>query len=507
MASRDKKQPEKRDESFKSEFLHQIKSRPFIFIGTLLILVIVIVAFVFVPALVPSAQRGQTLSFGSYNKVPISYVRDNYFYQVQQSLSRSQQPSSDDPNYYFAVARIWRQAFEETVVHTGILDEVKQAGYVAPEDVVNREVANLPMFNENGQFSAVKYRAMDKTSQMSLWRQVKDSLSTQCYLSDLSSLKNSSKEVSFISSMASPMRNFDMVSFPFSSYPDSEIVLYAQSNPALFRTLHLSRISVYSSEREAKQIYDSVKNEVSTFEEAAKTSSQDIYADRGGDMGIRMAHEIMYEIGDEETRAAIANLTRGQMSELIKISAGWVFFRAEEAGYAPDLSDLSQLEKIRNYVMINSRGQIEDWLIAEAEKFTAQAREAGFDEASNARNISKQSFGPLPVNYGNAALFSSVSSTGVPELTTAATNQFFWKAAFSTPINSLSNPVVIGDNVIVLQPLEEINAEDNNLQFIEMYLPYWIDSGMEQSLRFHFLTSEKLDDRFDETFWKLWGRD
>ena len=506
MASRDKKQTEKYDDSFKSEIMHRLKTHPVLFVGTVVILIIVIVAFVFVPAIVPNARRGEDLTFGSYDKMPISYVRDNYFYQVQQSLSRDQQPSSDDPNYIFTVGRIWRQAFEETAIHLGMLDEVKQAGYIVPEDVVDRQVAELPMFSDNGRFSAVKYRAMDKTSRMNLWRQVQDSIAAQCYTSDFSSLKTASKEAAFISSMASPRRTFNIAIFPLSSYPDSEITLYAETNQALFRVVHLSRITVNSSEREAQQVLDSVKNGTSTFEEAAKTNSQDTYADKGGDMGIRMAYELVSEITDEQVREKIISLPKGELSDLVKVTSGWAFFRAEEAGHPADMNDPSQKDKIRNYIMVNSRGQVEDWTIGEAQKFCAQAKEIGFDEAVSAGNIAKNTFGPIPVNYGNSAIFGSVSSSGVPELASAGTNQFFWKAAFSTPLKSLSDPLVVGDNVIVLLPLEESNAEDNDAQFIEMYLPYWINAGMEQAFRVHFLTSDKLVDRFNETFWKIWGR-
>jgi len=505
MASKDKKLPEKRDDSSKSEILHRLKTRPFLFIGTVIVLVIVIIAFVFVPAIVPSAQRGQTLTFGYYNKVPISYVRDSYFYQVLSSISRERQPSSDDPNYIWALYQMWRQAYEETAVHIGIMDEMKQAGYIAPEKVVDREVAKLPMFNVNGKFSSAAYQSMEKTTRMNLWKQVQDSMVVTMYMSDLSDLKTSSNDASFISSMASPQRTFDLVSFSFSSYPDSEIISYAEANPNLFKVVHLSIITIYSSEREARQVLNAVKNGTSTFEEAAMTSSMDNYADRGGDMGIRMAHELMYDIGDEQTRANIINLARGELSDIIKVSTGWAFFRAEETGYTADTNDPAQLDKIRNYIMIYSRGQVEDWFIAEAEKFSSQAREMGFDEAAAAGSLTKQNFGPIPLNYGNTALFSSISSAGVPELANAGTNQFFWRAAFSTPLNSLSIPIVVGENVIVLLPLEESDAEENNIQFIEMYYPYWVNAGLEQSYRSYFLNNEKLDDRFGETFWKIWG--
>jgi hypothetical protein len=109
------------------------------------------------------------------------------------------------------------------------------------------------------------------------------------------------------------------------------------------------------------------------------------------------------------------------------------------------------------------------------------------------------------VNYGNAALFGSISSAGVSELSGADTNQFFWKAAFSTPLNSPSEPLVIGNNVIVLFPLEESVAEESETGMIETYYPYWLNDGASYAYRSYFLNNEKLDDRFYDLFWKIWN--
>ena len=505
MASKDKKQPEKRDDSTKAELVRRFKTHPYLFIGTVAILVIVVISFVFVPAIVPSAYGGGDLIFGYYNKTPVKYAQNNYFYQVQQNMAHNQQISSDDPNYTFKVGQIWRGAFEETVIHMGIQDEMKRAGYIVPTDVVDREVAKLPHFQENGRFSSTKYRAMDNTSRMNLWRQVYDSVAAKCFISDISSLRTSSKETSFVSSMASPRRSFDLAVFPFSSYPESEIVSYARENPALFKVIHLSTITINSSEREARQILDSVKNGTTPFEEAAKTNSQDWYAEKGGDMGMMMAFEFMFDISDETARESVIDLQKGSLSDVVKVSSGWAFFRAEDNAQAVDTNNPSQLEKIRNYILSNLRGRIEDWIIAEAEKFGGEAKETSFEKALISRNITKRSFGPIPLNYGNSVLFGSLSSAGVPELANAGTNQFFWSLAFSTPINSVSRPIVIDDNVIVLLPLEENAAEENELKNIENFYPYWMNSGTQYAYRNHFLTSDKLDDRFEETFWKLWG--
>jgi len=504
MASKNRKQPEKRDDSTKSEIMHRFKTQPLLFIGTVLVLVIVIVAFVVVPAIVPEARGSEDLIFGYYNRVPIKYVPNNYFANVQQSLFQSYMPEADDPSYMYMFLSVWRQAFEETVVYVGIQDEMKSAGFVVPEDVVDREMAGLSYFQENGRFSPTKYRAMDNTTRMNLWRQVQESIVVQTYLWDMASLKTNSNEASFIASMASPKRSFDVAIFPFSSYPDSEIISYTQANPANFRVARLSRISITSGERDARRVLETVRSGVTTFEEAARASSQDWAAERGGDIGMVLAFELEYEIPDGQDRERVVNLARGEISDVIATSSGWSFYRADEASQPPDVSDAVQLERIRSYIMSSLRGRVEDWLIAEAGRFTARARETGFSEAAEAANINTNSFGPLPLNYGDSILFSSVSSSGINELSGASQNQFFWRTAFSTPINTIAEPLVVGDYVIVLLPLEEVDEDESELEFIKSYYSYYVSSSTENSYRAYFLENEKLDDRFQEMFWKIW---
>jgi hypothetical protein len=230
-------------------------------------------------------------------------------------------------------------------------------------------------------------------------------------------------------------------------------------------------------------------------------------------MGLRMAYELMEEISDEGIRNSIVNLARGEISDLVKLENGWAFFRAEESSYPADINEPLQRQIVRFYIMNNARGRMEDWLIAEAETFAARAREIGFDEAVKAAYIEKFNFGPAAVNYGDTWLFSRMESAGIPELKSAGTNTFFWRTAFSTPLNTVSAPVVVDviennvvvdRNVIVLYPLEETSADDDEIQTIEASYPYWMGDSSVTAYRTYFLTNEKFDNRFDETFSRLW---
>jgi len=504
MASKDKKQLEKRDDSTKSEIMHRLKTHPFLFIGTVVVLVIVVIAFVFVPAIVPSAYGAGDLTFGYYNRTPVRYAQNNFFYQTFYMLSQRQQQSPDEEDFMTNMAQLWRAAFEETVVRLGILDEMKQARYVVPNDVVDRRMAELPHFVENGRFSSAKYRAMDRNSRMTLWRQVQEDITVGTYLSDLTGLKSAPYEASFISSMASPKRNFEVAILSLNSYPQSELVSFAASNTDLFRAVRLSRITITSSEREARQILASIKNGTTTFEEAAINNSQDWAADRGGDIGTAIAYELGYDISDEAARERVINMGRGEISDVVKVTSGWALYRVNEPVRPVDMDDVSQFSRVRNYVNNFMRGHIEDWLISEAEKFSSQVREVGFEEAIGIESMIKNSFGPIPVNYGNSSFFSSIRSCGVPELENAGYNQFFWKAAFSTPLNSPSAPLVIDNNVVVLFPTEEILADEDEASYIESYYSYWMSIVSQNDYRTYFLTNKKLDDRFQETFQTLW---
>jgi hypothetical protein len=510
MALKEKKQPLRRENPDKGEWIRRFRTNPLIFIGTIVILIIVIVAFVVAPAIVPEAGNSRVdLTFGYYDKVPISYVPGNYLANIQANYARYMQGSINESNYQTMSQMIWRQAFEETVIHTAILQAMKQAGYTAPAAVVDRDVARLPDFQENGRFSTARYRSLSAADRMTLWREVQDSIAKNLYLDAMFSLRTPSAEGEFVRSMSARTRSFSMASFPLDSYPDEEIIAYVASEPDLFRRIHLSRVTISSSEREARQVLDSVKNGNQTFEEAARTQSQDSYSERGGDMGIQMAYELVSEVPDSAERESVIATAPGEYSPLVKVPSGWAFFRSDAEVQGADTEDPANLAKIRTYMRNFERGRMEDWLFAQAQLLIDTAQEDGFDAAVEAGGMQKRDFGPLPLNYGGVALtdpgqgtnlFPALSAESISELVLAESNENFWRAAFFTPLETPSEPLVVGDNVLVLYPREEIIKDEADTQGIIDFYATWVSSGAETSLRSYFLKSDKLDDQFFETY-------
>jgi parvulin-like peptidyl-prolyl isomerase len=523
MAGKEKKHPER--ETGSSELARRFKANPFLFIGTILLLVIVVVAFVLVPAIVPEAvgSFGADLSFGSYDGVTISYVPGNYFAQMRESYQNIfQYYYGEDLSNMWIQYQIWYYAFNATVVHIGALREMEKVGYVIPDATVDREVAQRSEFQENGRFSSAKYQAMDKVTRIELWEQTRDSLIEERYIADLKDLRLARDEAAFIGAMASPERSFQLAAIPFSSYPDSEVAVYATENATQFTIVHLSKITINSSERDANQILTQIQNGTNSFEEAARTQSQDSYADQGGDMGVKMAYEFETEVPDETQRQTVLGLSPGTVSAVVQgASNSWVIFRSEEAAQSADLSNSENLTKIRAYLNLWNRGRVEDYLIAQAEAFgTSLTVPAAppvetegiegeavsvFMTAAAGQGFTAQEFGPVPLNYGENDLFTALSTYSIAELSGAASNESFWKAAFGTALNTPSEPFVINNYVLVLYPVAETAAEAASISAIEAnYASTWLSTLSEQRIESYFTTSDKLVDRFSAAFSQLY---
>jgi len=493
-----------------SEISKKFKQNPALYIGSVFILVLVTVTFVGGDFLSGGmGRRDGDLTFGYYDKVPVSWLPGNVFAQNQSQMAQYYQSMGYEMDNFSIAAQIWRQAYEVTVTHTAVLQLMKRSNYVLPEDIVNNEVARLPQFLVNGRFSSALYNRMSESAQAALWRQVHDELVKNTYFSDyFFGMMVPSGEANFIGNMGSAMRSFEMVSFSIDDYPETAYLTFARENPDLFGTIHLSMITMYSSERDARRVLDSIRNGTITFEDAARAHSQDGFADRGGDLGSRYCYDLVYDIPNAADRANIFRLGRGEISNVIHATDRWVIFRVEEALVPADFNDETILDRVRTYVRNYDRGRMEDFAISRAEEFISDARINGFNDAVYRNNLHKREFGPLPINFGGVDLFTSLESFEISgfsqsDLEFLARNEVFWRVAFSAPIGSISEPMVQGNNVLVFFPLEQVNAgvaaaEDT----ASLYSSYWLNMLSEQALMYYFINNERMDDRFWETFFR-----
>ncbi len=502
MASKDKNQSVEHGSSAWAEFARRFKQNPVIFVGTLVILLITIVAFVFVPAFSPSGSASAKLNFGSYDGIPIDFMQGNYFAEQRDYYNQQYRSSSTNQNIQTVAFQIWRAAFESTVIRTAAIEEAKAVGFKTPETLVDKKMAEYPAFLEDGTFSAAKFRAMSDSDRMNLRSKMKEDIAASRYLEDLSSLRISSKETEFIKKMASPERSFEFIAVPVLSYPEAEIASFVETNQDLFKSIKLSKITLSSSEADAKKVLASLKNGELSFEDAARTHSKDELADKGGEMGAKEAWQLKTEIPDEAARTAVLALSAGSLSEVTKVPAGWAIFRCDEAAVSPKAKDPATLASAKEYIVRFERGRMEDWAVAKANTIEADAKESSLDDAAAKAGLTKKSVGPVPLNYGDIEFFGSLSSQKLDELQGASTNEAFLKAAFSAKPGAFTDPVVVGDNVLVLRVVEERSADDSSTAMLDFWYPYQVSQYDQQLIRDTVMNSPKLKDNFYAVFIK-----
>jgi hypothetical protein len=130
--------------------------------------------------------------------------------------------------------------------------------------------------------------------------------------------------------------------------------------------------------------------------------------------------------------------------------------------------------------------------------------------------MEKQSFGPLPLNFGNIEMFTSLDSFNIQglssqDLTDVARNESFWRIAFSTVLNAPSEPFVHGNNVFVLVPTEQISADIATIEEITSMYSFWLNGFQNdhdrsitgQSLQVYFLKHAKMEDNFWDVYFRV----
>jgi len=492
------------------------KNNPFVWGGSIVILVILVITFVAGPAVGQFGSGSGRIIFGSYNKKPIEYRPDNYFARQRDIMAdRVRENTTNDPfAMEFQLYQVWRQAFESTALHVAFLDMAERAGLAVSDDRVDREIiSNGPYRDAEGNFDESRYLSTSTTMRKANWDFTRESLIQDTVVRDLFSTTPTRGEIDFIKSMGSEEYVIRYAAFPFSLYPAEEIITYAREKENQFREIELSRIAFFSSEEEARGVYNQVKENPLLFEELARNHSQDSYADRGGIMGSYAFHELSSFFTDPEDLNKIFRLEAAEISDLITTDAGWFIYRADSAAVTPDFSVPEVQTRVLDYIQRYERGRIEDFLLAEAMETKAAAEEAGLVQA--ARGVAGvHESNRFPLVYGNPSfslygsqypLFTQPTALdGDNSLSGSSRNLGFLRSLASLQeAGDLSDPLILDSGVVLVELIERGPSDENAMMSTEFYYAYAVNSWKEGDLTSGILTSDKLKDNFYQVFGNL----
>lgn len=473
--------------------------------GAIFIFVLSAITFVAIPTAGGSAQS-TTPVFGKWNGTPIEYVQDSYFIRQIQALSEQMQSQGQEINQY-NYYQVMQSAFNSSAIRLGILEELKAAGYKVPQTLVNKNLVQYYQ-DENGKYSAKLYSETPETTRESRRSVMAEELTAQRYTEDffgtrsgVYGLKTSSKETELVKTMSSPERSFAYASFATSSYPATETVAWGQANPDLFVKHSLSLITV-DTEAAAKKVAASLsKNEI-TFEDAVTTYSTRTGTDAAGKLTDSYRKDLNTLFTDAKDLETILALQSSAISTIVKAGDAFAIVRCDAAPANPDFTDASVIAAVSSYMNTNERGKIEDYFMNKAKQFSALASAKGFDAACSESGIEKKTTTAFGINYGNANIMTPVPVETSTELATAVKSETFFEKAFKLKSGEVSEPILLGTNVVVLQVAEEKAADPQIIEMVPLFYNYYASSWAQGSLSSAFLKSEKLEDNFMATYLK-----
>jgi len=220
-----------------------IKNR-FVYIGTIGILVLTIIAFVLIPAISTGTSSGELPTFGSWNGTPIRYSPDSYFAdQVSQINEYLRQQGMDETLAQMYAYQVWYMAFQNTAMRTAILDYTKRSGMKISEETLDEEVTKIAQFQVDGKFSIEKYNSTPLATRVSIRDRLRDDLLVQNYYNDMMSLSPSTKEsISCLLWQSLSVRSSTSI-FRLKHSLRSACWNGQSPNEALFRTIGLSKIT------------------------------------------------------------------------------------------------------------------------------------------------------------------------------------------------------------------------------------------------------------------------
>ena len=501
MPSRDARRTLKKKKETSAEKKKEM--HPFLYAFTIGILVLVVVTFIGLPVASKIGRSGR-LVFGSYEGKDIVYIPGNYFAKQRVQIGEQIRQAGESDSIQVQAYKVWRGAFDRTVLHTAILSETAKSGIWVSEDRIDKAIIKSGPYTINNKFSEERYKDTPNSEKFETRKYFREQLLHEEYLTDFLGFLHSGKpEKNFFKGMVNPERSFTFVTFPFAQYPDNGVESFAEKNISLFKKIKISRILIKSKESDAVEIKNKLDNKVSSFEELAKTYSKDSYAAKGGDMGWQYFYQLKDDFNSETDLETLFDMKEGQISDVIKGKFGWMVFRCNSPAIQPNFKNKDTLDTVRKYIMRYDRGKVEDYFTTQADKFVKTADKSSFLDACGSLNVVPFMTEYFPLNYQNIFSYMPVTAKGgKPSLTTANYSKEFFKTAYSLKKGEISKPVLLDDQVLVMELAGEKKTDDSANQILDRYYDYYIRNADETDLQTYLTDPKKLVDHFNETFYK-----
>ena len=445
--------------------------------------------------------------FGKYGNKDIQFLPDNDFGQAVDNEMKRYSSGTDTNNQFFEIVRLfaWQEAFRSVAANRAIEYHVEDSGYQVSSRAVDRYIIDYGPWRTDGAFDENLYNSASAAKKASVRSSFRQQIALSTWSADtLESKYRSSGELDFLEDMRVNVNSYNMVSIPFSAFPEDEVMAYARENSGIFTGLPVSRITT-ETEDGMSAVTDRLEErsgDIAAFSDAAIELSKDAYAADGGSMGTTLRYRLEELISSEDAQK-VFDTAQGEYAGPFETDYGWMLFMVDGAPVPFDAE--AGIEEVRSYMLQNEVGIVEETLLARAEELKVRIlAEGDFRTAAENSGYEVITTGSFPVNYGGDSLIGQgPENAGIPELSGSVESDAFWKEII--PLSGgkqVSDPVVMSASVALfsLNSSEQLDRVD-----------YWkllVDSDLSRSSQYDFrnaVLSEE-NDLFTSNFSETYGR-
>ena len=434
-------------------------------IGSIIILIFSIIAFVFVPAAGGQWGSNTKTMLGKWKNKQLDYTADGLFFQEYRKLHYSAETrgylrSDNKVQQEFVERQIMHAAFNASMIQLAAQEEALNAGFYLPDKNINK--ALIPYYTDStGAYSEKLYTQTSEQQRLANRRQVIDYLTAQRCIEDnfgtydnIFGLKTSSAETAFVQKMAEKERIFKYVVFEESQFPQEKIRAYGEEHTDLFAEHNLLMLT-FNSQEDANKTAQALQKDEITFEDAVVTNSTKLGTDSTGKLLSPYRTTVNRTFPESKDLDTVLKLDVDEVSPVVKTSSGYAIVKCTAPVTAADFTLPETQDRVLSYMKSNERGIIEDYLEQKAKTFIEAAKIGGFSQEASVNDLVVQTSNPITLNYGNAAMLPQISYQSDTFFSAGIRNETFFKKAFALKQGEISEPVLLDSNVLVLQLEEE----------------------------------------------------
>ena len=439
-------------------------------IGSIIILIFSVIAFVFVPMSGGQSGSNAKTTLGKWKNKKLEYTAEGLFLREYRQLHRGAElrgylRSDNKVQQEFIERQIMRTAFNASMIQLAAQEEVLNAGFYLPNKNINKALMSY-YSDSTGAYSDTIYAQTSEQQRLIYRREVIEYLTAQRYIEDnfgtydgIFGLKTSAAETAFVQKMAEKERIFKYVVFEESQFPQDKIRAYGEEHADLFAEHNLLMLTFNSQEDANKTAQALQKGEI-TFEDAVVTNSTKVGTDSSGKLLSSYRTTVNRTFPESQDLDTVLKLGVDEVSPVVKTSSGYAIVKCTAPVVSADFTQPETQERVLSYMKSNERGIIEDYLEQKAKTFSEAAKMGGFAHEAEINDLVVQTSNPITLNYGNAALLPQISAQSDAFFASGVRNETFFNKAFALKQGEISEPILLGSNVLVLQLDEEKTSSE-----------------------------------------------